>query len=146
MDNKWKNRFIDVAVQASTWSRDPSTKVGAILVDPLSNTIEATGFNGFPRGVEDSDERYNDRPTKYAMVVHAELNAVIQAGKEARGAWMFCTLFPCSECAKAIIQSGVERILVPHNVKPRRWRESQDIATIMFEEAGIAVEFVYSEG
>ena len=142
MENKWKGRFLSSAVHAASWSRDPSTKVGAVLVNPQDNTVVATGFNGFPRGVDDSTERYNDRPTKYAMVVHAELNAVIQAGKASEGAWMFCTMFPCNECAKAIIQAGVERILVPNGTKEDRWMESHDIATTMFEEAGIEIEFV----
>lgn len=142
MDNKWKSRFLSSAFHAADWSRDPSTKVGAVIVAPRSKTIAASGFNGFPRGVEDSEERYNDRPTKYSMVVHAELNAIIQAGNDSDGGWMFCTMFPCNECAKAIIQAGIERILVPSGTKGERWMESHEIASTMFDEAGITIEYV----
>lgn len=142
MNDKWKNRFLSSALHAAEWSRDPSTKVGAVIVDPSNKSIASSGFNGFPRGVVDSDERYDDRPTKYSMVVHAELNAIIQAGKDARGSWMFCTMYPCNECAKAIIQAGIERILIPADTKGARWMESHEVASTMFKETGITVEMI----
>jgi len=147
---KWDRRFLSVAQLVSTWSKDPSTQVGAVVVDRLRQVV-GTGFNGFPRGVEDSDERYNDRPTKYAMVVHAELNAILQAGERARGGTIY--VYPsfgapslCSNCAKAVIQSGIIRSVgFEPNVdeeRAARWAEELAIASTMCGEAGIKVDLL----
>jgi deoxycytidylate deaminase len=85
---KWDRRFLELAKQVSTWSKDPSTQVGAVLVNYLDQVV-GMGYNGFPRGVEDSEERLNNRELKYQIVVHAEVNAVIQAGKEADGSTLY---------------------------------------------------------
>jgi dCMP deaminase len=104
--------------QAKTWSlasKDPSTKVGAVLVDE-NNVLVATGFNGFPRGVYDSQQRYDNRELKYKFIMHAEANAVINAGHRARGATIY--VYPsfglpplCTECAKLVIQAGVKEVV-----------------------------------
>ena len=105
----WDEYFMGVALLASCRSKDPNTQVGACIVSP-ENIILSTGYNGFPVGCSDDEypwEREGEH-TKYPYVVHAELNAILNAsGKSLRGARIYVDLFPCNECAKAIIQSGI---------------------------------------
>ena len=109
----WDEYFMGVALLAAKRSKDPSTQVGACIVDE-NNVILTTGYNGFPVGCSD-DEFPWDREgevTKYPFVVHAELNAILNAsGKSLKGARLYVALFPCNECAKAIIQSGIKEIV-----------------------------------
>lgn len=111
----WDEYFMGVAVLASMRSKDPNTQVGACIVDS-ENRILSTGYNGFPSGCSDDEfpwEREGDFcHTKYPFVVHAELNAILNArGKNLTGAKIYVALFPCNECAKAIIQSGIKEIV-----------------------------------
>ena len=115
---KWRNRFVSMAEMVSSWSKDPSTKVGCVLIDPKSNTVIATGYNGIPRGVEDTDVRLHSRPQKYRWVEHAERNAIYDAarrGVSTEGAWAFLNFcpVPCADCARAFIQAGIKRIVGP---------------------------------
>ena len=109
----WDEYFMGVSLLAAKRSKDPSTQVGACIVDE-KNVILATGYNGFPIGCSD-DEFPWDREgetTKYPYVVHAELNAILNAsGKDLHGARVYVDLFPCNECAKAIIQSGIKEVV-----------------------------------
>ena len=109
----WDEYFMGVALLAAERSKDPNTQVGACIVD-ANNVILATGYNGFPSGCSD-DEFPWDREgeiTKYPFVVHAELNAILNAsGKDLRGSRIYVALFPCNECAKAIIQSGISEVV-----------------------------------
>ena len=109
----WDEYFMGIALLAAKRSKDPSTQVGACIVDN-ANVILATGYNGFPKGCSD-DEFPWDREgeiTKYPYVVHAELNAILNAqGKDLRNARIYVALFPCNECAKAIIQSGISEVV-----------------------------------
>ena len=108
----WDEHFMGVAMLAALRSKDPSTQVGACIVSP-ENIIISTGYNGMPKGCND-DEFPWDRTgedTKYPYVVHAELNAILNAnGRDLRGSRIYVALFPCNECAKAIIQSGIREI------------------------------------
>ena len=108
----WDEYFMGVAMLAALRSKDPSTQVGACIVSP-ENIIISTGYNGMPKGCND-DEFPWDRTgedTKYPYVVHAELNAILNAnGRNLRGSRIYVALFPCNECAKAIIQSGIREI------------------------------------
>lgn len=111
----WDEYFMGVALLAAKRSKDPSTQVGACIVDK-DNKILSTGYNGFPYGCSDDEfpwERSGDfGDTKYPFVVHAELNAILNAtGKNLIGAKIYVALFPCNECAKAIIQSGIKEIV-----------------------------------
>ena len=111
----WDEYFMGVALLAAMRSKDPSTQVGACIVDN-ENRILSTGYNGFPSGCSDDDfpwEREGDFcETKYPFVVHAELNAILNAhGKNLAGAKIYVALFPCNECAKAIIQCGIKEII-----------------------------------
>jgi dCMP deaminase len=138
--DKWDGRFLDLAIFVAEWSKDPSTKVGAALVRP-DRTIAALGFNGFPRGVLDHPERYDDRPTKYEMVVHAELNALLSSRESLEGYTLYVTpLPPCSQCAAAIIQRGIRKVVIAMNKDlPEVWASKWAVSSTMFSEAGIAV-------
>ena len=109
----WDEYFMGIAMLAARRSKDPSTQVGACIVSK-DNIIISTGYNGMPQGCSD-DEFPWDREgeeTKYPYVVHAELNAILNAnGRDLRGSRLFVALFPCNECAKAIIQSGVKEVI-----------------------------------
>jgi len=137
---KWDERFMALARHVAMWSKDPSMKVGAVIVDRKRRVI-AMGYNGFPRGVEDSSERYNERATKYAHVVHAELNAVLNALGPVEGCTLYTTFEPCTGCAKAIIQSGITRVVLPNrdgmsrSEAEERWGQDQTSAYQMMDEA-----------
>ncbi len=109
----WDEYFMGVAMLAARRSKDPNTQVGACIVS-TDNIIISTGYNGLPNGCSD-DEYPWDREgedTKYPYVVHAELNAILNAnGRDLRGSRLYVALFPCNECAKAIIQAGVKEVL-----------------------------------
>ena len=109
----WDEYFMGVAMLAARRSKDPSTQVGACIVSP-ENIIISTGYNGMPKGCSD-DEFPWDREgveTKYPFVVHAELNAILNAnGRNLQGSRIYVALFPCNECAKAIIQSGIKEVV-----------------------------------
>ncbi len=141
---KWVKRYIDLASAVALWSKDPSTQVGAVIVGD-NGQIVSQGYNGFPRGVLDSDERYNDRPLKYKLVVHAEMNAILNAlynGASVKGCTLFVHNLPvCNECAKAIIQSGINKVYMDTEIN-ERWQESWNLTKQMFEEAGVKYEFI----
>ena len=111
----WDEYFMGIAMLAARRSKDPSTQVGACIVSP-DNIIISTGYNGMPKGCSDDefpwDREGQQDMTKYPYVVHAELNAILNAnGRDLRGSRIYVALFPCNECAKAIIQSGVKEVL-----------------------------------
>ena len=141
MLNKWDKRFIKVAKEVSSWSKDPSKKIGCIAVKDR-RTI-ATGFNGFPRGISDIQERLEDRDLKYRYVVHAEMNCIYNAsyhGVSLDGSTFYIYGLPvCSECAKGIIQVGAKRVVwkaIADEI-PTRWLDSNMLTEEMFIEAGV---------
>lgn len=138
--DKWNLRFLSLAEQISNFSRDPSTKVGAVIVRP-NRTIVATGWNGFPRRCSDAAELYEDRETKYARTVHAEVNAIVTAREPLDGCTLYVTpLHPCSNCAGIIIQAGITCVVArAPKQEPGRWSASFDHARRMFDEAGVAI-------
>lgn len=137
----WNKRFLGLANHVATWSKDPSTKVGAVIADS-KNRIVSLGFNGFARGVED-DERLNDRATKYAMVLHAEENAILFAGRNLSDCSLFVSgLPPCSHCASLIVQCGIKKVYAWKQDIPERWQESFKLTQKIFEEAGVTLEFI----
>jgi len=109
---KWHTRFFRLAQHIAGWSKDPSMKVAAVIVDE-EHHILAHGYNGFPRGVKDTEERYEDRSLKYPMVVHAEVNAVLAAGHDLTGATLYSTAMPCPDCMGVIIQAGIKTVVFP---------------------------------
>jgi dCMP deaminase len=142
MTSKWDLRFIDLARHISEWSKDPSTKVGCVIVGE-DREIRSTGFNGFPRGIVDTSERLEDRNQKYPMICHAEENAIMHAariGVSLKGTMAYVTWPPCSRCSRSLIQAGVSEVVYPSNVQiPDRWQSDFDIASEMMNEAGIIV-------
>jgi len=140
--DKWQKRFFDLARLVATWSKDPSSQVGAVIVDDKKRIV-SVGFNGLPIGVEDTKERLENREIKYELIVHAEANAILTAPKSVAG----CTIYvypylPCSRCAGAIIQSGIKRVIVEDRPIPERWRANFDLAKTILTEAGVEVDIV----
>ncbi len=144
MLDKWDHRFLTLAEHIAGWSKDPSTKVGAVITHTRSKRVISMGFNGFPAGVEDTQERLDDRSTKYEMVVHAEQNALMFAGERAEGATIYVhPLPPCARCAVLIIQSGIVRVVCEQpDFEHERWGEVAKIADTMFREAGLEVSYL----
>ena len=132
---KWDKRFLGLAEYVSSWSKDPSTKVGAVITDK-QNRIVSIGYNGFPRGVKD-DNRLINRPLKYQLVVHAEKNALIFANKSVENCVIYTYPFmPCSVCAASIIQSGIDRVVSYVNYNAS-WAENFKLSAQILKEAGV---------
>ena len=148
MTTKWDLRFIGLAQHISTWSKDPSTKVGCVVVGE-DREIRSTGFNGFPRGINDDDERLMDREKKYPLICHAEENAIMHAariGVSLKDSTAYVTWPPCSRCARSLIQAGIREIVYPETGKiPERWIEDFTISDSMLNEAGVAVRSIKLE-
>jgi len=142
---KWDLRFLKLAQHISKWSKDPSTKVGCIIVGE-DREIRSTGFNGFPRGIEDSEDRLNDRTKKYPLICHAEENAIMHAariGISLKGCIEYVTWPPCNRCARSLIQAGIKEIVIPNEVKiPERWNDEFDLSMIMLNEANIELRMI----
>lgn len=143
MTNKWDIRFLELAEFISKWSKDNSTKTGAVVIGP-DREIRATGYNGLCRGVNDDMPERQERPIKYEFFEHAERNAVYNAcltGTSLKGCTMYCTHAPCTDCARAIIQSGISKV-VTHaidmtNAPTGTWRDKLEVSRQMFREAGV---------
>ena len=137
----WGTKYTNLAKHISTWSKDPSTQVGAIVVGG-DGQILSQGFNGFPRGIKDSDERLNNRERKYELVVHAEMNAIYNAsltGVSLRDSTLYVYGLPiCNECAKGIIQVGIKKVVA---MRPKEynsdWDKSNKNAEALFREAEV---------
>ena len=99
--------FMTLASHVSTASKDPSTQVGCVIADPVTHKILGTGYNGFPRGVPDDPALLNDRAQKYPRIIHAELNAVLNAAQDLSGAYAYVTHPPCAQCTAVLIQAGI---------------------------------------
>jgi dCMP deaminase len=144
IESKWVARFTNLAEEISTWSKDPSSQVGAVIVRP-DRTIASIGFNGFPRGVEDSPERIANRDTKLLYTIHAEMNAILSAKEPLNGYSLFVWPFqPCAHCAASIIQAGIRDVYCPFNAhldSYERWKDSFQAALQMFDEAEVRVIF-----
>lgn len=145
MGLKWDQRYLKLAEEVASWSKDPSRKIGAVAVGAKGQVL-AQGFNGFPRGIDDSIERYNDRERKYELVVHAEMNVIYNAtysGVSLDGATLYVTGLPvCSECAKGIVQVGIKRVIMREMEIPESWLSSWHKTREIFHEAKILFEFI----
>jgi dCMP deaminase len=135
----WDRYFIQIAEHVATRSKDPSTQVGSVLV--RDRNIISTGYNGFPRGVNDNlPERY-ERPAKYDWTIHAEENALLTAarfGVSTAGTTIYVTpMAPCKDCAKAIIQAGVKEVIYETIGDQSRWKVSAEISKELFAAAGV---------
>lgn len=146
----WDQKFLSLALQIASWSKDKSTKVGAVIVG-ADKEIISTGYNGMCRGINDDVPERHERPTKYMWFEHGERNAIYNAarlGVSTKGATIYVTSTPakfpcCADCARAIIQSGIVRVVQePILDVPNRWSESTDASLQMFTEAGIILDTV----
>ena len=139
----WDQRFLNLAKHISEWSKDPSTKVGCVVVGP-DREIRSTGFNGLPRGIEDNDERLNNRKIKYPLICHAEENAIMHAariGISLKDCTAYVTWPPCTRCARSLIQAGVSTIIYPKDIEiPDRWMEDFNLSLNMLKEAKISIK------
>lgn len=145
MTHNWKIRYLNLAREVSKWSKDPSLRIGAVAVGSKGQLL-AQGYNGFPRGIADNPDRYDDREQKYRYIVHAEMNVIYNAtynGTSLDGATLFVWGLPvCSECAKGIIQVGVKHVVMPKQDIPERWLESWGMTQHLFAEGGVTWEFI----
>lgn len=146
-DKDWDHFFLGLAEHYASASKDPSTKVGAVLVEPSTRDVVGLGWNSFARGVHDTVDRYENRDLKYKLVVHAEVNAILNAGHRARGAKLY--VWPsfsipciCHDCCKTAINAGVSEVigLAPspeYAERAKRWQDSIDLSRMMCDEAGV---------
>ena len=137
----WGDKYIHLAKEISTWSKDPSTKVGAVVIGEHGQLL-SQGYNGFPRGIKDSEERLNNRERKYELVVHAEMNAIYNAsltGVSLRGSTLYVYGLPiCNECAKGIIQVGIQKVVAMRpQIYNSEWDKSNKNAESLFREAEV---------
>ena len=140
MNAKWTERFINLAAHVATWSKDPSSQVGAVIIRP-DRSVASVGFNGLPRAVSDDPARLADRDQKLLYTVHAELNAILAAREPLHGCSIVVYPFqPCAACAAAIIQAGISEVICPRSAESR-WAESFKAARTMFHEAGTVVRW-----
>ena len=142
---RWHKRFLRLAYQVAAWSKDTSSQVGSVIVSP-DGEPRSFGFNGMPRGIDDSIPERHERPEKYMWFEHAERNAIYQAG-DIKGCIIFITHMPCPDCCRAIIQSGIKHVYVAKNngvdsdfVRDRI--KSLEISLPMLKEAGIVYQEV----
>jgi len=147
MSQSWDLKYLRLALHVAGWSKDPSTKVGAVIVGD-TNEVRSIGFNGLPRGVNDDVPERWERPLKYQLCEHSERNAIYNAarmGITTMGATIYIASFPaklapCNDCARAIIQAGIARVV---HEQPsgdiERWKESCVIGYEMLREAGVEV-------
>lgn len=137
----WNIRYAALAAHVAQWSKDPSTKIGAVVVGEYGQIL-STGYNGFPRGIEDTEERLTDRETKYAHTVHAEMNCIYNAsltGTSLKGSTLYVYGLPvCASCCLGIIQAGIKHVYaVIYDTVPEKWKESGELTKQLFDEAGI---------
>ena len=143
-EKKWHVRFLRLAKEVSTWSIDPSTKVGCVLVK--NKRVISTGYNGFPRNISDNFDRLLDREKKYEITVHAEVNAVTTAalhGVSTEGSIAYVSFSPCSRCAAVLINAGISEVYVTGgSIIPDRWLSNFITASTLLAEAGVGYEVI----
>lgn len=139
MAEKWDARFLEMAAFVSKWSKDPSTKAGAIIVR-ADRTVLSLGFNGFPRGMDDNPQRYENREEKYSRIIHCEINALIHARQAVPEG---CTLYTwpfasCDRCIVQMLQAGIRRFVFPTatETKNARWGNAFEATKKYMEELG----------
>lgn len=133
---EWRWRFLGLAAFVAGWSKDQSTKCGAVLVRP-DKTIASAGFNGFPQALHDHTHLLGDRKDKLDRIIHAEMNALLFLREPGAGLWLFVhPMLPCHRCAVHAIQAGISCVVAPTD-SHERWSESMDLTKRLFSEAGV---------
>ncbi len=131
---KWDRRFMDMARLVASWSKDPSSKVGAVIT--RGKFVVSVGFNGFPKGIADTADRLENREIKYPTILHAEVNAILSARQDIRGCCLYATPYmPCPQCAAVVVQSGITRIVFTPS-ENEKWGKPP-LSESMFREAGV---------
>ena len=137
----WDEYFMGLAHLSALRSKDPNTQVGCCIVDN-DNKVVSIGYNGMPRGCKDEDmpwQRIGDfKKTKYAYVVHAELNAILNSPRSLKGCTLYVSLFPCNECAKAIIQAGIKKVI--YESDKYCGTDGNVVSKRLFDETGVVYE------
>ncbi|TXR53181.1 dCMP deaminase family protein [Reinekea thalattae] len=141
MNLKWAKRFFQMAQLVASWSKDPSTQVGAVITE--DNRIVSLGFNGYPHGISDSADQ-DDRDMKLLKTLHAEENAILFAKRDLTGCEIWVTHFPCPNCAAKIIQTGIKTVNCPEQSDDflSRWGDKIKISAEMFEQAGVGIQWL----
>tara|TARA_Y100000588_G_scaffold112337_1_gene123183 strand:- start:47 stop:553 length:507 start_codon:yes stop_codon:yes gene_type:complete len=141
MISKWEKRFYQMAELVASWSKDPSTQVGAVITK--NNRIVSVGFNGYPHGVSDSVDT-DERELKYLKTLHAEENAILFSKRDLDGCDIWVTHFPCPNCAAKIIQTGIARVSCPEQSEDflSRWGDKIQVSQDMFDQAGVEVNWL----
>ncbi|EJL7929135.1 cytidine/deoxycytidylate deaminase family protein [Vibrio cholerae] len=141
MISKWAQRFFQMAELVGSWSKDPSTQVGAVITK--QNRIVSVGFNGYPHGISDSAST-DDRDMKYLKTLHAEENAILFAKRDLDGCEIYVTHFPCPNCAAKIIQTGISAVYCPEQSEDflSRWGDKIKVSQDMFLQAGVKVHWL----
>lgn len=139
--SNWDKRYIELAEHVASWSKDPSTKVGAVVVAPGNRPI-GFGFNGFARGCDDSPQLYADREYKHRHVIHAETNAILNARQPVDGCTVYITHPPCQHCAGTMVQSGVSKVVCrkPLPEFAKRWNINDTLNVLA--DGGVEIEWV----
>ncbi|MFA0439341.1 cell division protein DedD [Vibrio sp. 10N.286.49.C2] len=145
MVSKWAKRFIQMAELVGSWSKDPSTQVGAVITK--NNRIVSVGFNGYPHGISDSAES-DERETKYLKTLHAEENAILFAKRDLDACEIWVTHFPCPNCAAKIIQTGISVVHCPAQSEDflSRWGDKISLSQDMFEQAEVKIDWLELSG
>jgi dCMP deaminase len=147
MGNSRERRLFDLARFVGEWSKDRSRKVGAVIADS-NDSVRAIGYNGFPRGADDRIEMRHERPAKYLWTEHAERNAIYEAariGVSTDGCTMYVPWFPCMDCARALVQAGIRRLVaVPPDLSDSRWGGHFEAAMELLSEAGVEIVWMDS--
>lgn len=138
--NKWDMRFLQLATEVASWSKDKNKKVGCVLVNPNKCSF-SFGYNGLPRNIEDSDTILNNRELKNRLIVHAELNAILNAPNSITGWTVYITEAPCIECAKSLIQANIGVIWVPNLNINSNWYQSQLCSINILKKSNILINF-----
>lgn len=135
--SKWDARFLDMAATVATWSKDPKRRVGAVIAD-ADHRVVSVGYNGFPRGVNDSPALLEDPQQKLLRTLHAEANALLFAARPVANCTAYVTYPPCSQCAAMLIQAGIARVVsFQSGEAPSKWAASWEAAEQMMREAGV---------
>lgn len=146
--SNWNKKFIEIADVLSGWSKDKNTGVGAVIADDQHRVI-SVGYNGFPRGTNDDVPERHERPAKYLWTEHAERNAIYSAashGSRTSGCTIYLRWYPCCDCARAIIQSGIKKVVCDMpDFHDERWGEKFKVSDQLFKECGVEVEYLPQE-
>ena len=148
INKQWAERLLNMAKDVASWSKDESTKVGAVITT-LDGSPVSWGFNGMAKGIDDTQQERHERPLKYKWMCHAERNAMdLSPRGNLTDCVMFVTFSPCTNCAQSIIQRGIRTVVIDANHRadtaPERWQEDMLIAVEMLKESGVKIIDIYS--